>query len=95
MTSEQEQEATGSIRVFYDESIAGRHVEADGGGWVEEARAGYRATFEGTLTGRRMVQGDPPWRWMELGDLTDAPADFEESYVWIEDSYVYFDEDQV
>ena len=80
----------GEVIVTHDPALAGRRVEADGGGWVESAGAGYRATFTGTLTGRRLAQGDPPWVWMELGELTEAPDDFEDAYVWVEQSYVYF-----
>jgi hypothetical protein len=61
---------------------------------VEDAGAPFRATFEGTLTGRRLVQGDPPWVWLELGDLTEAPDDFKEAFIWVEESFVYFSEER-
>ena len=85
-----ERRTSDGARVSHDPSIAGRRVQADGGGEVPGTRTGARETFEGTLTGRRMEQGDPPWRWLELGDLTDRPDGFEEQFVWCEESYVYF-----
>ena len=86
MTSKPDEEP----EVTFDESLVGRPVEADGGAAVEGGMAGYRATFAGTLTGRRMSQGDPPWRWLELGTLTEAPDDHASAYVWIDEAYVYF-----
>ena len=77
-------------RVTFDASITGRRVEADGGAELPGGLAGYRTTFKGTLTGRRMTQGDPPWRWLELERLTEAPEDFASPYVWIDEAYVYF-----
>jgi hypothetical protein len=82
--------ADGAVRVWEDPSLRGRRVEADGGEAVPGTGAGYRATFRGRLTGRRLEQGDPPWTWFELGELTERPADFESLYVWCEESYVYF-----
>ena len=76
---------SGGIRVSFDESLAGRRAEADGGAHVPGTQFGSRETFEGTLTGRRLVQGDPPWRWLELGDLTEKPEDFADSTVWCEE----------
>ena len=96
MTAERPGEGAtdGSLRIWEDPAIRGRRVQADGGEAVPGTGAGYRATFEGRLTGRRLAQGDPPWSWFELGELTDAPADFESTYVWCEESYIYFLDDQ-
>ena len=91
MSNDTGQDASaGAIRVWHDPSIAGKRVQADGGEEVPGSGAGYRATFEGVLTGRRMEQGNPPWVWMELGQLTEAPDNFEDAYVWCEESYIYF-----
>jgi hypothetical protein len=82
--------------VYFDDSIAGKRVQADGGAEATDAAHGgkfavaSREMFEGRLTGRRLDQGDPPWRWLEIGDLTDKPAHFEDETVWCEESYVYF-----
>ena len=81
--------AGGQYRIFHDPDAAGRRVQADGGGWVPGTQFGSRASFEGTLTGRRMEQGDPPWRWMEIGQLTDAPEAHPDAFVWCEESYIF------
>ena len=80
----------GQSRVYHDPEIAGRRVQADGGGASEERRVPFRESYEGTLTGRRFIQGDPPWHWLELGELTQKPANFEDEFVWCEESFVYF-----
>jgi hypothetical protein len=80
-------------RISHDDALAGRRAQADGGGPVEGTQAGSRATFEGTLTGRRLEQGDPPWRWLELGDLTDKPEDFGAEFVWVDEEYVYLQDE--
>ncbi len=77
------------VRVTFDDTLAGRLVEADGGAEIEGGMAGYRTTFKGTLTGRRMSQGDPPWKWLELEKLTEAPTDFASGTVWVDEAYVY------
>jgi hypothetical protein len=82
--------------VYFDESVAGRRVQADGGSEAKDAAHGgsfaiaSREMFEGRLTGRRLDQGDPPWRWLEIGDLSEKPEGFEQQTVWCEESYVYF-----
>lgn len=79
----------------FDAAIAGKRVQADGGAETTEAASpgrfavASRESFEGTLTGRRLDQGDPPWRWLEIGDLTEKPIDFEDETVWCEESYIY------
>ena len=83
----------GGYRLSHDPEIVGLRVQADGGGWVPGTQFGSRESFEGTLTGRRMEQGDPPWRWLELGNLTDAPEDFPQAFVWCEESYVFLVDD--
>ena len=80
----------GDSIVYFDSRLAGRRVEADGGSEAIGAQHGSREMFEGTLTGRRLDQGDPPWRWLEIGDLSEKPAGFEDDMVWCEESYIYF-----
>ena len=88
--------ATPGSEVYFDAAIAGMRVAADGGNEAVEAQHGgkfavaSRETFEGRLTGRRLDEGDPPWRWLEIGDLADKPEGFESGTVWCEESYVYF-----
>jgi hypothetical protein len=77
-------------RVELDASLRGRRVQADGGAEVPGTHHGSRETFEGTLTGRRLVQGDPPWPWLEIGDLTEKPLEFDGEFVWCDEDYVYY-----
>ena len=88
-------EAATDLNITFDDALAGQRVDADGGAEVPGTQYGSRATFQGTLTGRRLVQGDPPWVWLELGDLTEKPEDFEEVFVWCEESFVYLESDDV
>lgn len=74
---------------YFDKTIAGMRVQADGGNAEVGSRFGSREMFEGSLTGRRMDVGSPAWRWLEIGDLTSKPENFEEDFVWCEVSYVY------
>ena len=78
-----------SQRYYFDPSIAGKRVQADGGNAAVGSRLASRESFEGTLTGRRMDEGDPPWRWFEIGMLVEKPDDFREESVWCEESYIY------
>ena len=88
--------ADGDVRVYMDPAIEGLRVQADGGSEAVDVTHGGRVAhasremFEGTLTGRRLDQGDPPWRWLEIGGLTEKPAGFEEASVWCEESYIYY-----
>lgn len=74
---------------YFDKTIVGIPVQADGGNAAVGSRFGSREMFEGSLTGRRMDVGLPAWRWLEIGDLTSKPENFEEDFVWCEVSYVY------
>ena len=82
--------------IYFDEAIAGRRVKADGGNEATDLTHGgkfavaSREMFEGRLTGRRLDQGDPPWRWLEIGDLSEKPDTFDAETVWCEESYIYF-----
>lgn len=86
----------GEVRIYFDQTLAGRPVEADGGSDASNAAQGdevsrlSRETFEGTLTGRRFEQGTPPWKFMEIGSLTKNSGGSESDTVWCEESYVYF-----
>jgi hypothetical protein len=86
----------GEVRIYIDQTLVGRPVQADGGSDASSASQGdqvarlSRETFEGTLTGRRFEQGDPPWKFMEIGNLTKNPDGSERDTVWCEESYVYF-----
>ncbi|MBI4234004.1 MAG: hypothetical protein HY686_06135 [Chloroflexi bacterium] len=76
----------------FDAALAGRRAECDGGepasggpgGWV-----GSRDFFCGQLTGLYYDEGDPPWRWHELANLTDRPEGYQENTVWCEESFIF------
>lgn len=75
--------------IYFDAAIEGLAVAADGGHQIPGFQHGVRESFEGALTGRRMNQGDPPWRLVEIADLTETPEDFEDRAVWCEENFVY------
>ena len=81
------------VSVSFDESVAGRRAEADGGSHVPGTNFAARQSFTGTLTGRRMEQGDPPWSFLELSDLTEKPEGFAHPSVWCLEGDVYIEQD--
>ena len=79
-----------NVDITVDFNLSGKVVEADGGATLEvNSNFASRASFKGTLTGRRLQQGNPPWNWLEIGSLTLKPDDFKEEFVWCEESYIY------
>ena len=78
--------------VSFDTLLAGKRAEADGGSHVPGTNFAARQSFTGTLTGRRMSQGDPPWQFLELGALTEKPEGFEPECVWCNEGDGYVDE---
>jgi len=80
-------------RVSHDPKLAGRRAQADGGAQVEGGQVASRETFEGVLTGRRLEQGDPPWLLLDLGELTEKPEDFGAEFVWVDEEYVYLQDE--
>jgi hypothetical protein len=77
------------MRIWFDPALAGVRVQADGGAEIADLGVASRETYEGTLTGRRLEHGDPPSRWLEIGQLTDKPEDFAHQLVWCDESFVY------
>ena len=76
--------------ITFDPSLAGRPVEADGGSEAAGQKHAGREEYEGTLTGRRLSQGDPPWVFLEVGDLTQKPPEMDQDTVWCDAEYIYF-----
>ena len=72
----------------FDEAMAGKRAECDGGGPVEGRHAG-RQQFAGTLTGEYFDHGDPPWRWYLMVELTEKPRNYDWDAVWCEAGNVY------
>lgn len=73
----------------FDEGLAGRQAECDGGHAVLGGHFAGREEFTGTLTGDYVDHGDPPWRWYRLGDLTKAPDGYSDEYVWCESGNLF------
>ncbi len=67
-----------------DPTRAGRRAECDGGGLVMGSRYAARQEFTGTLTGEYYEEGDPPWRWYRMEELTGKPADYPFEAIWCE-----------
>jgi len=81
-----------ATRLGFDQTMAGRHAECDGGGPLPAGLAG-REEFTGTLTGEYIDHGDPPWRWYRLAALTKKPEGYLWDSVWCEsDSLFLMDE---
>lgn len=77
-----------------DASVAGRRAECDGGHAIAGTHLAVREEFAGTLTGEYVEEGDPPWRWYLLGDLTRAPEGYPYDTVWCEAGNVFVVDDR-
>lgn len=73
----------------FDEALAGRRAECDGGHAVAGTRLAGRQEFAGTLTGAYVDHGDPPWRWYLLADLTLKPDGYADDTVWCESGNLF------
>lgn len=78
-----------TVRTGFDPEMAGRRAECDGGGPQEGGMVGSREDFAGTLTGEFMEQGDPPWHWYLLANLTRKPDGYEHDSVWCETGFLF------
>ncbi len=77
------------VRKGFDEDMAGKRAECDGGGPVEGTRYAGRQEFAGRLTGEYVDHGDPPWRWYLMADLTEKPENYDWDAVWCESGNIY------
>jgi hypothetical protein len=77
------------VRAGFDEAMAGKCAECDGGAAVKGTRYAGREDFTGRLTGEYIDHGDPPSRWYLMVDLTKKPANYEWDAVWCEFGNVY------
>lgn len=73
----------------FDESVAGRKAECDGGHGFAGTQYAGRQDFAGILTGDYVDHGDPPWRWYLLGDLTLRPEGYDDDTVWCESGHLF------
>jgi len=85
MTSPAEQSKRG-----FDETVAGRRAECDGGRPLAGTRFATREEFTGTMTGDYIDYGDPPWRWYLMADLSVKPANYTQDAVWCEANSLFF-----
>ena len=76
----------------FDQSMAGKSAECDGGGPIAGTRLAGRQEFAGRLTGEYVDHGDPPWRWYLMTNLTRKPEGFPWDSVWCESGSVYITE---
>ena len=73
----------------FDEKMAGKRAECDGGSAIEGTRYAGRQEFAGRLTGEYVDHGDPPWRWYFMVDLTEKPPNYVQDAVWCESGSIY------
>ena len=73
----------------FDEALAGRRAECDGGGAIAGTRFAGREEFAGTLTGDYVDHGNPPWRWYLLRNLTQKPESYGWDEVWCESGNLF------
>jgi len=85
--------STDEFHVEFDPALAGRTATCEGGAQAGPGSlVGGRETFVGTLSGRRLVYGDPGWPWLELVDLVLRPEGFTEERVWCDEHFVFLAE---
>ncbi len=77
------------VRKGFDEAMAGKRAECDGGGPIAGSRYAGRQEFTGRLTGEYLDHGDPPWRWYLMVDLTRKPSNYDREMVWCESGSIY------
>lgn len=77
------------VRKGFDEAMAGKWAECDGGGAIVGTRYAGRQEFRGRLTGEYVEHGDPPWRWYLMVDLAEKPSNYDWDAVWCESGNIY------
>jgi len=73
----------------FDEALAGRRAECDGGYAMPGTQIAGRQEFTGRLTGEYVDHGDPPWRWYLLTDLERKPDGYLDDSVWCESGHLF------
>jgi hypothetical protein len=82
------------IRRGFDEAMAGRAAECDGGGPIPGTHFAGRQEFAGVLTGDYIDHGDPPWRWYLMARLTHKPKNYEHDAVWCESGNLFLADEE-
>jgi hypothetical protein len=86
--AEQHSESKSEPRYGFESSVAGKFAECDGGSMMGP-RLASRQDFRGTLTGEFVDDGDPPWRWYLMRELTLKPESYVHESVWCEVSSIF------
>jgi hypothetical protein len=76
-----------------DREVALRHAECEGGSALETESGTVvpmRLLYRGRLTGVYFEEGDPPWRWYEMFELSLKPAWHADDSVWCEAGFIFF-----
>ena len=76
-------------RPGFDETMAGKRAECDGGAPIAGTRFAGRQEFTGVLTGEFVDHGEPPWRWYVMGELSSKPEGYDWDTVWCESGSLY------
>ena len=74
-------------RFPFDQTVAGKRAECDGGGLTAVGLAG-RDEFAGTLTGIFVDHGQPPSRWYLMTALEGRPK---KESAWCEQGFLFVD----
>jgi hypothetical protein len=85
--------AASGVRPGFDEAMAGKRADCDGGGMVPGTHFAGREEFTGTLTGEYYDEGDPPWRWYLMNELTRKPGNYAFEAVWCESESIFLVEE--
>jgi hypothetical protein len=86
--AEQHSESKSEPRYGFESTVAGKFAECDGGSMMGP-RLASRQDFRGTLTGEFVDDGDPPWRWYLMRELTLKPESYVHESVWCEVSSIF------
>ena len=79
-------------RYAVDPAMTMRLAECDGGGPVRTDSGqvvSMRFLYRGRLTGVYFEEGEPPWRWYEMTDLSIKPPWHTDDSVWCEQGFLF------
>jgi hypothetical protein len=82
------------VRKGFNEAMAGKVAECDGGGHIPGTYYAGRQEFTGTLTGDYFDHGDPPWRWYLMVHLTRKPENYDQDAVWCESDNLFLTDEE-
>lgn len=86
-----ENSSENSIESFtsgFNEDIAGKRAECEGGGNIKGTKYSGRQRFVGRLTGHYRDFGTYPWRWYLLTELTVKPQGYANEAVWCDEESI-------